>query len=212
VLAERNYLSMAAGTPGTSNTAAVYWGVRNGAAVVATALAGVLVWCAGCSGGPDGAAATHTVPAVSATPTTETGASSFPGYSPASGCAVTRPTMFDPPPGVEPDALFGAASSHGNGQLWVGGLGDDGVIVWSREADGSIDYKLGWWRATQGELRITGRRLDAPAPAVRAHVPSGYGPTGFQASGVSFPTEGCWQVTGQVGATTLTFVTLVLAR
>ena len=30
--------------------------------------------------------------------------------------------------------------------------------------------------------------------------------TGFDASGVMFPTEGCWQVTGRVGPVTLTFV------
>jgi hypothetical protein len=36
--------------------------------------------------------------------------------------------------------------------------------------------------------------------------------TGFQSSGVNFPTEGCWEVTGEVGATTLTFVTVVKER
>src|SRR5829696_8353783 len=86
-------------------------GVRNRALVVMTALVGVLAWCAGCSGGgPAGGAATHTVPA---TPTTETGAAALPTSVPASGCPVTRSAMFDPPPGVEPDALFGAASSYG---------------------------------------------------------------------------------------------------
>jgi hypothetical protein len=34
--------------------------------------------------------------------------------------------------------------------------------------------------------------------------------TGFQASGVYFPNEGCWEVTGRVGRTTLTFVTFVI--
>jgi hypothetical protein len=41
-------------------------------------------------------------------------------------------------------------------------------------------------------------------------VPDGYGATGFQASAVSYPTEGCWEVTGRVGDASLTFVTLVL--
>jgi hypothetical protein len=36
--------------------------------------------------------------------------------------------------------------------------------------------------------------------------------TGFQASGVQFPTEGCWEVTGTVGTTSLTFVTFVIKR
>lgn len=59
---------------------------------------------------------------------------------------------------------------------------------------------------------VTGRRLDAPAPPLRADVPAGYGRTGFQASGVSFRTEGCWEVTGKVRQTTLTFVTFVIKQ
>jgi hypothetical protein len=37
-------------------------------------------------------------------------------------------------------------------------------------------------------------------------VPDGYGPTGFQATGLVFPTPGCWEVTGRVGQDTLRFV------
>ncbi len=49
-----------------------------------------------------------------------------------------------------------------------------------------------------------------PAPPLRADIPEGYGLSGFQASGVIFPTEGCWEVTGRVGNVSLTFVTLVV--
>ena len=67
--------------------------------------------------------------------------------------------------------------------------------------------------ACSGDLRISGRRLDAAAPPLRDDVPDGYGSTGFQASGVHFPTEGCWEVTGDLGtATTLSFVTFVIKR
>jgi hypothetical protein len=59
---------------------------------------------------------------------------------------------------------------------------------------------------------LTSRRLDAPAPPLRADVPAGYGTTGFQASGVSFRTEGCWEITGKVRQTTLTFVTFVIKQ
>jgi hypothetical protein len=59
-------------------------------------------------------------------------------------------------------------------------------------------------------LKITGRRLDAPGPPLVASVPDGYGTAGFQASGVFFPTVGCWEITGSVGGSTLTFVTFVL--
>ena len=109
--------------------------------------------------------------------------------------------------------LFGSGSSYSNGKLWVGGLGDGGVIRADSRfvaPDGSVRWKLGWWRKVHGALEISGRRLDAPAPPLRADVPAGYGATGFQASGVTFPTEGCWRLTGRVGSTTLTFVTTVV--
>jgi hypothetical protein len=73
-------------------------------------------------------------------------------------------------------------------------------------ADGSISVKLGWWRGVPGKLAISGRRLGASAPAMRAHVPDGYGARGFQATGLTFPTTGCWQVIGRVGQAKLTFV------
>jgi hypothetical protein len=46
--------------------------------------------------------------------------------------------------------------------------------------------------------------------ARHASVPDGYGSTGLQSSGVWFPTEGCWEVTGTVGDRTLSFVTFVI--
>lgn len=62
----------------------------------------------------------------------------------------------------------------------------------------------------RGPLTVTGHRLNGPGPRLRARVPEGYGATGFQASGIIFPSEGCWKVTGTVGEANLTFVTLVL--
>ena len=69
--------------------------------------------------------------------------------------------------------------------------------------------KWAWYRYAAGQLTIEGRRLDRPAPPLRAHVPAGYGDRGFQISGLDFPTPGCWQVTGRVGDAGLTFVVLV---
>ncbi len=128
----------------------------------------------------------------------------------ADSCAVTKPGNAPEDIG---DRLFGSSAAFGNNFLWVGGLGEGGVILADSrfvESDGSIGWKLGWWRIASGTLTIAGRRLDAPGPPLRASVPDGYGPNGFQASGVSFPTEGCWEVTGTVGDAELTFVTFVL--
>jgi hypothetical protein len=132
----------------------------------------------------------------------------------AERCPVTLPRDVGPP-GVSPRDFFGWASSYGNGRLWVGGLWPSGVINAGPEyvaKDGSVGMKFGWWRAAAGKLGITGRRLDAPAPPARGIASDGYGDTGFQASGVDFPTEGCWEVTGALPTTRLTFVTLVVKK
>jgi hypothetical protein len=126
-------------------------------------------------------------------------------------CPVTHPIGAAPSGQERPFAS--SALAFGNAQLWVAPLQDDGVIradSRSIESDGSISTKFGWWRIKPGTLTISGRRLDAPAPPLRADVPDGYGTEGFQASGVFFPTEGCWEVTGAVGDSALTFVTFVL--
>ncbi len=69
--------------------------------------------------------------------------------------------------------------------------------------------KWAWLRHVWGRLSVDGRRLDAPAPALRVDVAEVYGDGGFQPAGITFPTEGCWQITGRVGDASLTFVTLV---
>jgi hypothetical protein len=119
-------------------------------------------------------------------------------------CPLTVPNL-KPPPGD----LFGVP--HGNGKLWVGTWASN-IVFQKPQADGWIDAKFGWFRAVPGELSIEAHRLDADAPPARSSVPFGYGDRGFQSSGVIFPTEGCWQVTGHVGTTSLTFVTVVLKR
>ena len=73
-----------------------------------------------------------------------------------------------------------------------------------------MNAKFGWWRGVTGSLRIDGRRLDAPAPPLGASIPDGYGDSGFQSTAITFPTGGCWEVTGRVGEASRTFVTLVI--
>jgi hypothetical protein len=119
-------------------------------------------------------------------------------------CAATRPNGNSPP--GERSRL-----SHGNGKLWVE-LWPRGHVRASKDdvrPDGSIVMKFPWTRGVRGELEITGRRLDAEAPPVRAEIPEGYGSIGFQASGIIFPTQGCWEITGRVGNVSLSFVTKV---
>jgi hypothetical protein len=128
----------------------------------------------------------------------------------AATCARTAPVTA---PKEFRDRLFGSSAAYGNESLWVAGLGEGGVIRADQrfvEPDGSIGWKLGWWRIDAGRLSISGHRLDAAAPPLRAEVSDDYGDQGFVPSGVHFPTEGCWEVTGTVRDASLTFVTFVL--
>jgi hypothetical protein len=124
-------------------------------------------------------------------------------------CAVTIPNRSTPP-GEPP-----SSNHHGNDGLWTV-LWPKGTVVFKQgdpssvEVDGALAMKFPWWRGVKGKLTVEGRRLDGSAPPLRARVPEGYGDTGFQSTALIFPTEGCWEVTGRVGDTSLTFVTRVV--
>jgi hypothetical protein len=128
------------------------------------------------------------------------------------GCEVTRPN------GIVAGSEQPEPNSYGNHQLSLGpfGLWPDGTVVFkpggagSVTTDGALGMKFGWTRGVRGQLRIAGRRLDAPAPPLRSIVPNGYGEIGFQATSLIFSTPGCWEVTGRVGEASLTFVTRVV--
>ena len=70
-----------------------------------------------------------------------------------------------------------------------------------REDDG---LKVGWFRPAGAILEITGERVDAQAPPLEAHVPCCY-PTRFQATGLIFPTDGCWEVKAKAAESDLSF-------
>jgi hypothetical protein len=66
-----------------------------------------------------------------------------------------------------------------------------------------------WLRgpSVHGVLHISGSEL-VSGTSVRARS-AGYGSTGFNASSIYFPGDGCYRVTGRAGGAELTFVTLV---
>lgn len=148
---------------------------------------------------------------VVATGTATVVAPGSPSASPAP-CPVTQPNG-DMPPGSGNPANIGG---YGNDALWTNlwMWGEGGVILAPNDdhvqPDGAFGgMKWAWYRYVPGTLEVEGRRLDASAPPLEASIPDGYGDRGFQVTGLTFPTTGCWEITGRVGAASLTFVVLV---
>jgi hypothetical protein len=121
---------------------------------------------------------------------------------PGSGCTVTEPIRAEPPrdPNADP---FGSGPWYVNADrtIWAGW---DAV----RMVAGEDGNKVLWIRPAGKDLTVSARRIDAEAPPAKVSLPCCY-PTGFQASGLSFPTEGCWKVSAKAGTSELTFVTWV---
>jgi hypothetical protein len=79
--------------------------------------------------------------------------------------------------------------------------------------DRSIRAKFPWWWGGPGvkpRLNITGHRLDQRAGSLRLEGPPGSGESNFWASGIIFPTAGCWKVTGSAAGSALSFVVQVI--
>ena len=138
-------------------------------------------------------------------------------------CPVTHPNGNSPKesPGSKMAPRDLDSFNYGNGALWIALYWQRGTIVASPDGsseaiiapDGSVQVKVGWYRGVSGKLTLTGRRLGTSAPPLRAHMPDGYTPFGFQPTGIVFPTVGCWRVTGRVGRrASLTFVVRVVER
>ena len=151
-------------------------------------------------------------------------ASALPGSASTAARAASRCVGTLPTRAVPPEAGFGPAGfNYGSNRLRVelnwahgtlrAGVLPDGGSFATINRDGSVATKVGWWVRDPSKLVITGRRLDEPAPPLRAAIPSGYGPAyrpgsslGFQPTGLTFPTVGCWRVVGRAGSARLTFV------
>ena len=133
---------------------------------------------------------------------------------PIPACPVTPPNASLPP-----DEETASPDTLGNGDLWTV-LWPDGRIVFEPggpgkiRSDGSLAMKFPFWRGetAEGDLHVTGRRLDGAAPAMTAEIPEGYGDRGLRSSALIFPSAGCWEVTASVGDHQLTFTTEVVVR
>ena len=103
-----------------------------------------------------------------------------------------------------------------------GGPPSAAVHSWFVNADRSIwmldvvriagtPTKTAWFRLARTKLEITGRRLDGDAPPLAART----SPTGdeyrhmFQPSTMTFPTEGCWEITAKAAGKEARFIVKV---
>jgi hypothetical protein len=101
---------------------------------------------------------------------------------------------------------FGYYIINPDRSIWAGAswFGDVGYPL----REGEEGNKVGWFRPAGADLIITGHRLDGDAPPLEAEASCCY-PTRFQASGLIFPTEGCWEINAKAAESELTFVVWV---
>jgi hypothetical protein len=139
----------------------------------------------------------------------------------AASCPTTRPPdpRFVPPapyppapPSVEADKIW-----YGTSELWTW-LNADGTCEMARDERGLFDKSFWWrrgydWRTeTTPRLWVTGRRLDARAPAVTvSDATNGFEQSmgAFMLLGLELPSGGCWELTGHYHSRSLPFVVWV---
>ena len=128
-----------------------------------------------------------------------------------SACPLTEPVWETPPldSAVQDEPGYGYYYINEDKSIWASAWWTEGEEYALRVSEEGA--KVGWFRPAGAKLVITGKRLDGEAPPLEAHVPSGY-PTRFQASGLRFPTEGCWEVSASARDKELTFVVWVEPR
>ena len=126
----------------------------------------------------------------------------------ADNCPLTEPIWEKPPAdaAVQDAPAYGYYFVNEDRSIWASAVwvGKDDAPL--RVSDEGI--KVGWFRPAGAAMEITGRRLDAEAPALESDIPCCY-PTRFQATGIYFPTEGCWEVNAKAEDKELSFVVWV---
>jgi hypothetical protein len=135
-----------------------------------------------------------------------------------STCPVTKPSDKPlVPPYPYPATPYPGGSWFGTDRLWIVGP----PIVWKglphyTPNDPTFRQKMQWWR--QGydfrtepipKLKVTGRRLDAPAPPLITEVSNVAWSKPSMMVGMNFPALGCWEITGRYEDDELTFVVWV---
>ncbi|MGB7621800.1 MAG: hypothetical protein WBN92_05575 [Terriglobia bacterium] len=116
-------------------------------------------------------------------------------------CAVTKPLLDEPPRDPK-------ASPFGLGEWYIS---ESRAIWFPRQGwRAGTDNKVILIRPAGVRLAISGRRLDGPAPPLKlSDVVSEYPGSTFEVIAMTFPAEGCWEVTAKARNDELRFVTTV---
>jgi hypothetical protein len=131
-------------------------------------------------------------------------------------CPVTKPSDRPfIPPWPYPARPYRDGFWFGTDRLWIVPPADG---TWRglghyTPTDPTFRQKMGWWRQgydsrtePRPKLKVTGRRLDAPAPPLLAEASNVSGSMPYMMVGINFPTLGCWEITGHYEDDELTFV------
>jgi hypothetical protein len=132
-------------------------------------------------------------------------------------CPVTKPPTHPfVPPSPYPNETGPDGFWIGTNKLWMG-LRLDGT--WQRLPqwpDGTFRQKLFWWhegynarRDPRPSLKVTGKRLDSPAPPIQSEASNGWTDDAdhpFIVNGINLPSLGCWRITGHFEDAELSFV------
>jgi hypothetical protein len=153
------------------------------------------------------------VSGVSLAQTTEKGK---PDSIPAT-CPVTK-SSDKPfvPPYPYPLKSYPGGFWFGTDKLWTAAPGAWRGLGHYTPEDPTFRQKMQWWRRGYDyrtepipKLKVTGRRLDAPAPPLISEVNNVAGTLPSMMVGINLPSLGCWEITGHYDADELTLVVWV---
>ena len=122
-----------------------------------------------------------------------------------SSCPVTEPEWLLAPddPAINNPPAYGHYFVNDDHSIWASAWWTDSEYSKFSEIENGV--KVGWFRPAGAEITVTGQKLDGDAPAIESDFPCCY-PTRFQASGLYFPSGGCWEVNARAEDKSLTFV------
>lgn len=125
-------------------------------------------------------------------------------------CDITEPNGLMPAgtPYSNPADWYGSGSADPS--LWLYAVPNGPIIPYpdfEPRDEGGHRIKTPFWRSEgSGPIMLTGERLDAPSEH-EPHIEGawgGYPIPGMIATGIWYPTDGCWELTATDGNDTLT--------